>query len=115
MAVDSSLLVILRSNGIGDTEPDLGARLMRNFLEQLLDSGHLPQKIVFMGTAIFLTTEGSPFVELLQRFASSGCDLASCITCLDYYGRRDKLRVGHEGNMKQTVQAMLAAQKVLSP
>jgi hypothetical protein len=68
-----------------------------------------------MGTGVFLSTEGSPVLGLLQRLAEAGCDLASCATCLEYYGRRDKLRAGREGNMKETVQAMMAAAKVLTP
>jgi hypothetical protein len=112
--IDPTLLVVLRSNGFSDAEPDLGVRLLQSFLEQLLGAGRVPGKMVFISTAIFLTTEGSPVLGLLQRFAAEGSDLASCITCLEYYKRRDLLRVGREGNMKQTVQAMLETAKVIS-
>ena len=113
--VDNSLLVFFRSDCLADAEPDLGARLMQLFLEQLLASGRVPGKMIFTGTGILLTSEGSLVLELLQRFAAEGSDLATCLTCLEYYKRRDKLRVGREGNMKQTVQAMLEAGKVLTP
>jgi hypothetical protein len=112
--VDSALLVVLRSNGLVDAEPDLNGRLLQGFLEQLLAGGRLPGTMIFMGSAIFLTTEGSQVLELLKRLAAEGTDLASCLTCLEYYKRRDLLRVGREGNMKQTVQAMLEAAKVIT-
>lgn len=115
MTIESETLLLLRSSTLADTEPDLGARLMRGFLEQLADSHRLPGKIIFMGSGIFLSTEGSPVLDVLRRLAEAGCDLASCATCLDYYGRRHQLRVGREGNMKETVRAMTAATKVLSP
>ena len=37
MAVDESLLLMIQSSLLGDGEPDLGEKLMRAFLTQLLE------------------------------------------------------------------------------
>jgi selenium metabolism protein YedF len=115
MAVDTSLLLILKSSMLGDGEPDLGEKLLRAFLAQLLESGSIPARIICMNAGIFLTTEGSPMRELMEQFASLGSEILSCGTCLAYYGRTDRLVVGKPTNMRDTVQALLNFQKVLQP
>jgi selenium metabolism protein YedF len=115
MPVENDLLLILKSSELVPAEPDLGAKLMRSFLAMLLESGRLPQKIVCMGTAVFLTTEGSPVLDLMEKFAAAGAEIRTCGTCLEYYGRRDQIKVGSIGNMKETVAAMLSFGKVLAP
>ena len=113
--VDGDLLLLLKSSGLGDGEPDLGEKLMSSFLNQLLESGRLPASIICMNSGVFLTTEGSPVLGLLHRFEERGSEVLSCGTCLDYYGRQDRLRVGRATNMRDTVQALLGFGQVLQP
>jgi len=115
MSVDNDLLLLLKSSGIGDGEPDLGAKLMNAFLHVLYDGGRLPARIICMNSGIFLTTEGSPVLDIMKKFAESGSEVLSCGTCLDYFGRADKLLVGKPGNMKDTVASMLSFKQVLAP
>lgn len=112
---DDGLLLLIESAGLGDGEPDLGEKLMKAFLSQLLELGSVPAKAIFMSSGIFLTTEGSPVAEQIRALEVAGCEISSCGTCLDYYDRRDKLLVGQPGNMRDTVRAMLDATKVLKP
>ena len=51
-------MLVLRSAGLGEGEPDLGEKLLRAFLSELLESGILPARIICMNTGIFLTTGG---------------------------------------------------------
>ncbi len=115
MTIDNNLLLLLNSSGLGEGEPDLGEKLMKSFLAMLLESGSIPSKIICMNSGIFLTTEGSSVSNLLNKFANAGCEILSCGTCLDYYGRKGKLIIGTPTNMQDTVSAMLSFKKVLSP
>jgi selenium metabolism protein YedF len=115
MKLNNDFLLVLDSAGLGEGEPDLGEKLMKAFLNVLLESGELPAKIIFMNSGVFLTTEGSPALEILTRYQEQGAELLSCGTCLEYYGRKEKLRVGDPTNMKDTVQAMMSFPKVLKP
>ncbi|MEJ2109027.1 MAG: sulfurtransferase-like selenium metabolism protein YedF [Acidobacteriota bacterium] len=115
MAVDTTLLLVLKSSMLGDGEPDLGEKLLRAFLTQLLESGSIPARIICMNTGIFLTTQGSPLQDLMEQFYSLGSEILSCGTCLEYYGRSDQLIVGKPTNMRDTVQSLLNFQKVLQP
>jgi len=107
------MLLLITSSTLGEGELDLGERLLRNFLSQLLESGAIPARIICMNSAIFLTTEGSPVLDLLAQFAAEGSEIFSCGTCLEYYGRKDRLAVGKPTNMSDTVRALLSCSKVL--
>ncbi len=113
MEIQAGLLLVVKSAHLGDSEPDLGATLMKSFLTMLWESGKLPARIAFFASGVFLTTEGSPVGEILEKFAASGTEILSCSTCLDYYGRKEKLVVGQPTTMRDTVNSLLTFEKVL--
>jgi selenium metabolism protein YedF len=115
MAIDKGLMLFLGSSGIGDGEPDLGAKLMDSFLKMILESGSIPARIICMNSGIFLTTEGSHVLESLQKFEKQGTEILTCGTCLGYFKREDKLIIGRPTNMKETVDSLLKFKRVLSP
>jgi selenium metabolism protein YedF len=114
MGLDNNFLLLLKSSGLGEGEPDLSEKLMKSFLAMLLESGSLPSKIICMNSGIFLTTDCSPVSDLLNKFVDAGCEILSCGTCLDYYGRKEKLIIGNPTNMKDTITALLSFKKVIS-
>ena len=114
MAVNQDLLLVLKSAGLGEGEPDLSEKLLKNFLLMLLESGQVPARLICMNTGIFLTTEGTPVREIFENLQRQGTVILSCMTCLDYYHRKDKLVVGQPTNMKETVKALLLFPKVLN-
>ena len=115
MPLDNDFLLVLKSSGIGDGEIDLGNKLMRSFLNMLVEMDNIPARIICMNSGIFLTTEDSPVEDLLLTMQTKGTTILSCGTCLDYYGRKDKLTVGQPSNMRETVEAMLHFRKVVAP
>jgi selenium metabolism protein YedF len=115
MDLNKDLLLVIDSSGLGDGEPDLGEKLMKAFLHVLLESGDLPARIICMNSGIFLTTDGSPVLDILQGYEEQGTEILSCGTCLEYYGRSDKLRLGRPTNMKDTVDALRTFKQVLKP
>jgi selenium metabolism protein YedF len=114
MPTNNNLLLVLKSSGLGDGEMDLGETLLEKFLTTLFESGDIPARIICMNSAIFLTTDNSRFGDILRKFESAGTAILSCSTCLEYYGRKDKLTVGTPTTMKDTVSAMLSFGKVIS-
>jgi selenium metabolism protein YedF len=115
MPLQDDLLVVIDSSGLGDGGPDLGERLMKAFLNVPLESGECPARIISMNSGVFLTTEGSPVLDILKRYEEEGTEILSCGTCLEYYGRSDRLCVGRPTNMKEKVDALLNFKKVLKP
>jgi len=115
LALNRDLLLILKSNILGEGEPDLGEKLIKSFLEQLFESGSLPARIICVNSGIFLSTEGSGVFDILQKYETEDSEIISCGTCLDYYNRRDKLIVGQPTNMKIIVSSMLDYKKFIAP
>jgi len=115
LEIDKDLLLVLKSSGIGEGPPDLGEKLLKAFLTTLLESGTIPARIICLNSAVFLTIESSPVNEIMNRLAEQGAEILSCATCLNYFARQEKLVVGRPTNMRETVEAMLGFDKVLSP
>ena len=67
MALNKDFLLVIESSGLGDGEPDLGERLMKAFLKVLLESEEWPARIICMNSGVFLTTEGSPVLDVLKQ------------------------------------------------
>jgi selenium metabolism protein YedF len=94
---DVAILITSRYFGQGDEE--LGKILMRSFLYTLTELDGRVKNIIFMNSGVFLTTEGSEVLEILQSLSQEGVEILSCGTCLDFYGLKDKLAVGDVTNM----------------
>lgn len=114
MAVDKDFLLIITSSEIGTGETDLGAKLTDLLFKVFSESAQRPARILFLNSGIFLTTEGSPIRDKLQALENKGTELVSCITCLNYFNRMEKVVVGRPGDMKDTVDALCEYRKVVT-
>jgi selenium metabolism protein YedF len=106
-------VLLISSRFLGDGPEELGSLLMRNFIHTLLETTALPTSIFFMNQGVLLTTEGSDVLEALDKLACMGVELLSCGLCLDFFGLKEKLRVGSTTNMLSTVESLLAAGQVI--
>ncbi len=110
---DNTVLVFTR-NGMGDAPVELQQKLAAKFLQLNLDANTLPAKILFYTEGVKLACEGSPVIAELQAMRARGVELILCSTCLDYFGLRDKVRVGIVGGMPDIIEALGRAGKVVS-
>lgn len=108
-------LLYLNSDQMGMGEPALGRKLLSLFLEKLALSDVRVDLVGCVNSGVLLTTEGSPVIDSLRRFEAKGARIATCGTCLDHLGLREKLLVGEVGTMDMTVQAMATADRVIRP
>lgn len=100
---------------MGQGDPELGKKLLKSFLKNLLESNHKIDLIGCVNSAINLTTEGSDIIDVLKAFEQKGTEIASCGTCLEWYNKADKLLIGQIGSMPQSVEIMMTADKVIKP
>jgi selenium metabolism protein YedF len=114
MAIDKDFLLIITSSEIGTGEADLGAKLTDLLFKVFSESSKVPARIIFLNSGIFLTTEGSSIVDRLKALEEKGTEIVSCITCLTYFDRMERVMVGRPGDMKDTVDALLKYSKVVS-
>ena len=114
MTIDSDFLLVITSPGLGEGEADLGAKLTDLVFKVFADAEALPHKIIFLNAGIFLTTEGSPVKEYLKTLEERGVNISSCITCLTYFDRMEKVVVGGRSDMKDTVKSLAHYKKVVT-
>jgi hypothetical protein len=114
MTIDPDLLIVFTSNEIGNGPSDLGEKLTGLSLKVLTGSETRPAMLIFLNSAIFLTTEGSPVLDHLRALEAEGTEIVSCVTCLNYHDRMERLLVGRAGDMKAAVSAMLTHPRVIT-
>jgi selenium metabolism protein YedF len=103
------------SDRMGSGDDEFGRVLMRNFVTTLLEMDPLPTTILFVNSGISLTTDGSDVIEALQKLHKRGVDLASCGLCLEYYEKKDQLKVGRVTNMYEMAELQCNATRVITP
>lgn len=109
------VVVYISSNLFGVGDEALGTILMRSFLKTLLDLKPLPSKLIFVNSGVRLTTEGSEVIESVKALSDKGVQVLNCGTCLDFYGLKEKLRVGIVSNMYDIAQSLLEADRLVKP
>ena len=87
------MLVVLSGNVMGTGDSKLGTSLMKAFVFALTKQDQLPDTILCYNSGAYLT----------------------CGTCLDFYGRKEKLAVGGVTNMYDIVERMENAAQIIKP
>lgn len=105
--------ILVTADRIGP-EPELGRILLRAFLGTLGKAPVLPARLVFLNRGVLLTTDGSEDLDVLRELEAAGTEILSCGTCLDFFGRRDALRVGRVSNMYETVETLTSGHRVVT-
>ena len=111
---DTSLLYLIKNDGMGSGETELRQKVLHTHLNLLLDSNMLLGAIAFYTEGVKLTTEDSPVLEPLQALESRGVHVIVCKSCLEHFGLLEQRRVGVVGGMNDVIAAIWAAKKVVT-
>jgi selenium metabolism protein YedF len=109
------IVVYINSNLLGIGDETLGAILMRAFLKTLLDLPIKPHRLILINSGVRLASEGSEVLETLIKLSEVGIEILACGTCLDFYGLKEKLKVGMVSNMYDIAQSLLEADRLIKP
>ena len=110
---DKSIAITILSDTIGSGNDELGGLLMSVLFSTLLEVEQKPEKLIFMNGGVKLTTEGSEVLESLGKLEKVGVELLICGTCLDYFGLKEKVKVGRVSNFYEITETLLQADKVI--
>jgi hypothetical protein len=111
--MDKNTMVLFTRFGMGDAPVELQKKLATTFLT-LISQDTPPGVIAFYGEGVKLTCDGSPALDSLRALSEKGARLIICQTCLDFFGLRDRVRVGIVGGMGDIIAALKGADKVIS-
>jgi len=109
------VVIYINSQFLGIGDEALGAILMRSFLKTLLDIEIIPSRLILVNSGVRLSSEGSEVLETLRTLSEKGIEILSCGTCLDFYGLKEKLKVGRISNMYDIAQSLLEADRLIKP
>jgi selenium metabolism protein YedF len=109
------VVVYINSHLLGDGDDALGSFLMKAFLRTLLDLEERPNRLILINSGVQLASEGSKVLDTLIALSENGVEILSCGTCLDFYGLKEKLKVGVVSNMHEIIQSMLEADCLIRP
>ena len=109
------IVVYINSHLLGIGDEALGSILIRAFLKTLLDLETRPTRLILINSGVRLAVEGSDVLETLRALSDKGVEILSCGTCLDFYGLKERLRVGVVSNMYDIAQFLLGADRVIRP
>lgn len=108
-------VVVFSSDRMGMGDDDLGAILIKAFINTLAGSDNVPSKILFYNSGVKLTAEGSGVTDDLATLQSNGTELLICGTCVNYYNIKEKIHAGTISNMYDILEAMKSSSKIINP
>ena len=111
--VNENIVFFITSNEFGQGQQELGQLLMKSFINTINEANMLPTTMIFVNSGIFLTTEGSPVLPALQEIEKKGVQIINCGTCLDFYKRKESLKVGIISNMYTITETLMKATRVI--
>lgn len=107
--------VVLRSERMGSGDEQLGAILMRAYLNALPQTENLPMAVILYNSGVKLALHGSDTAESLARLEERGVPVYACGTCLDFYGAKEQLAVGTVSNMYKIAELTAKAGHIVYP
>ena len=98
--------VVINSDQMGAGDEGFGKKLLEGFIYALTEQDVLPKFVICYNSGVKLTTQNEKTVNDLKALASQGCEVLSCGLCLDFYGLKEKLKVGSPTNMYRITEIM---------
>lgn len=113
MSSTRDLAILIGKDTMGEGSEELGNVLMKGYFYTLTEAKPYPKAILFINSAVKLTTEGSEVIEHIRTLEGEGVEILSCGTCLDYFNLKDKLVVGGVTNMYTIVEKINEAKNTI--
>lgn len=108
-------VIVFRGDTMGNGPAELGAILMKAFVNTIKEIKPLPSHLVFYNTGVHLVVEGSPLIGPFAELEKMGVKILGCGTCLDYFNLKSKLAVGSVSNMYTILETLTNAGHVITP
>ena len=109
------LVVVFRSEYIGEGDPQLGGKLMQELLQALLDHPEPPRALLFYNSAVRLTQADSPVCGQLRQLSERGSALLICRSSLQALLPGHQPVVGRTAAFAELTDEMRQARQLLWP
>ncbi len=111
----STYVVVIKSQTMGCGDDDLGAILMRAFVNSLPEADKLPSSIIMYNAGVKLALKGADTLAALEQLIAKGVKVYACGTCLDFFDLKEELALGTITNMYKITELTTKASHVVYP
>lgn len=94
---------IVGRDTLGHGDREIGAKLMTAYFNVSSEYPISAAKIFFLNTGVNLALEGADTLDGLKQLEHMGTEIIVCGTCLDFFNKRDQLKVGRIGTMHDLI------------
>jgi selenium metabolism protein YedF len=108
-------VILFKSDKMGAGPDDLGGILIKAFINTIKELSPLPSALVFYTNGIHLVVEGSSVIEPLNDLQNKGVLILVCGTCLDYFKKKEQVKVGTVSDMFTILETLAGAHHVVDP
>jgi len=108
-------VVCIKSELMGEGDPELGKVLMDTFVDNLKLQEELPTHVVLYNGGVKLAMKGSSSCSSLSELEELGTRIMLCGTCIDHYGLQYDIGVGMISNMVVITETLASAGHVIYP
>ena len=108
-------VVCIKSDLMGEGDPELGKLLMETFVDNLKLQELLPTHLVLYNAGVKLAMKQSPVCRSLAEIEAMGTRIILCGTCIDHYGIQYDICVGMISNMMVITETLASAGHVIYP
>ncbi len=108
-------VVCVKSELMGEGDPELGKLLMEIFLDNLKLQDNLPTHVILYNSGVKLAMKQSPVCSSLSELEELGTRIMLCGTCIDHYGLQYEIGVGMISNMVVITETLAGAGHVIYP
>lgn len=109
---EKNIVIVFDSRSMGKDER-IGDILVKRFVYALTEQETFPHTLIFYNDGAYLTEEGSPILEDLQKLEKKGVMILTCGTCINYLRLNREPAVGVVTNMYEIAQKMIEADSVI--
>ena len=110
-----NMVYVISSDSMGRGSDELGWALLQTYVQTIEQVEPLPSKIIFYNSGVKLVTGKSGALDALISLQAKGVEILACGTCLDFFGLKSEIKIGHISNMYEIMTAMSEAGKLVSP
>ncbi|MFI3315832.1 MAG: sulfurtransferase-like selenium metabolism protein YedF [Rikenellaceae bacterium] len=114
-ATNNQNIVVIKQQVMGAGDDNLGAILMKAYLNTLLQVDNLPSHIIFYNGGVKFTVDDSSVRDVLVELESKGVMLIICGSCVDYYGLKEQISVGVISNMYKIAELLHSSATIVYP
>ena len=108
-------VVCIKSELMGEGDPELGRLLMDTFVENLKLQEKLPTHVILYNAGVKLATRQSAVCGSLTELEELGTRIMLCGTCVDHYDVQYDIAVGMISNMVVITETLANAGHVIYP